>query len=667
MFKPARMKKIEIISLDRYREDILKRLHELGAVEITDLKEKIDDPMWESLLEPHDADVNIKDTATKLSSIDSILESFEEVSPKYKDNFIKSLFKPTPPRKIPVEDVFGGELLQKAGNLISAVGEEIKDPIDAIDRIDKELLDLIDLKSSLERISALDIEIELLKPTKNLVSFVGICKMEDYAKISGNLDETGVKYLAEKVDISKEESILVATSLREESGAVANILRKSSFERAEIDFEKYDLHGNILNVISEVEEKIGRLGEERDELKKKVAESAEKWRDELESYQELLEIERERETIKTSLAKTENTFLIEGWVPAKDEKSVLDDIKKFGCSMVETTDPDDPKDVPVKLENPSFFKHFEGLTNLYSTPKYGEIDPTILLAISFAIFFGIMLTDAVYGLMTLALGIALWKGGGRYNESIKDFGVILAVAGIPTIVMGILTGGYFCDLPIKYLHIEWLKNLMVIDPLHQAMAFLIISLAIGVIHLNMAFLCDLINRAKKGIKEVTKGEVWLFPFEFGIVLIASLSHFYHYALFQPVPGMILGWGLLVISLVLLFISKGGLFLFGITGLLGDILSYARLMALGIVTSGIGNVVNLLAVLPLGMGALGWIFAAIIFLLGHALNFVINFLGAAVHGIRLEYAEFFSKFYAGGGAEFTPFEMKREVTENIKKI
>jgi Archaeal/vacuolar-type H+-ATPase subunit I len=131
--------------------------------------------------------------------------------------------------------------------------------------------------------------------------------------------------------------------------------------------------------------------------------------------------------------------------------------------------------------------------------------------------------------------------------------------------------------------------------------------------------------------------------------------------------MIVGWALLVISLVLLFISKGGLFIFSITGLLGDILSYARLMALGIVTSGIGNVVNLLAVLPLGMGALGWIFAAIIFLLGHALNFAINFLGAAVHGIRLEYAEFFSKFYAGGGAEFTPFEMKREVTENIKKI
>ena len=159
-----------------------------------------------------------------------------------------------------------------------------------------------------------------------------------------------------------------------------------------------------------------------------------------------------------------------------------------GYSVVKESNPNpSPDDIPVYLQNPPFIRHFQVLTELYGRPKYHEIDPTFMLAPVFMLFFGIMLTDAVYGVMMAAVGLMLLRGGGRYSSSVKDFGVIFAAIGCATIGFGILTGGYFGDFALKYLGISALRPI-IFDPMVDVQLFLILVLVIGLIHLNLGLL-----------------------------------------------------------------------------------------------------------------------------------------------------------------------------------
>ena len=147
----------------------------------------------------------------------------------------------------------------------------------------------------------------------------------------------------------------------------------------------------------------------------------------------------------------------------------------------------DEENVPVKLDNAKALKPFEVLTTLFANPKYNEIDPTFLLAPVFMLFFGIMLTDAVYGVMMAAVGLLLLRGGGKYSDSVKDFGVIFTAIGSATVVFGILTGGYLGDFAKAYLGINALSPI-IFDPMVDVQLFLGLVLIIGLIHLNLGLI-----------------------------------------------------------------------------------------------------------------------------------------------------------------------------------
>ncbi|MHC1566395.1 MAG: V-type ATP synthase subunit I [Candidatus Syntropharchaeia archaeon] len=646
MFRPARMKKIRVIAIDESKEDVIKRLHELGAVQIVDYKD------MDELLDPHPHDPLIRKISSQISSINRILDFFGLVDPEESESILKLILKPSPPKKIKMKEIRGIELIEKVENLIDTIEKELKDPEKKYNEITGEISELKSIKTSVERIKSLEIDLGWIGEGDFLSVFVGISLVENLGDIRRILDDItdGVYYLG--MGEGEDEIPIVIACLLSDSDRVLVRIRRAGFERIELP----DLEGRPSEVIDKIDKRILELDEEKKRVESDIIGLSKKWRDQLKVYREFLKIEHERIDIRTKFGKTEKIFFLEGWVPAKKSEEVRKEIECVcnGLSIIKTKEPDEEEKekVPVLLENPKFFKSFELLTRLYGLPKYTGVDPTVLLVPSFLLFFGIMLTDAMYGIIALALGLMLLRAG-KYDNLLKDFGIILSSAGVSTMAIGALTGGWFGNLGIEYLGIDALKSVVLFDPLKDVTVFLLLTLFIGLLHLNVGIVTGIVDNVKKnGFKEIFKGNSWFIVIQPGII--------FFYLGFKEI-----GVSLIILSLLLLLINHKAMFLFQITGSLGDLLSYARLMALGLCTSGIAMTFNVLAKMTLAIGMLGYLLAPLVFVGGHLLNWGINSLGAFVHGIRLHYVEFFSKFYEGGGDMFTPFKIEREITEVVE--
>ncbi len=352
------------------------------------------------------------------------------------------------------------------------------------------------------------------------------------------------------------------------------------------------------------------------------------------------------------MQKQKAAFVIEGWVTEKKADFVVSEIKRCcdGLVFSEISEPDEPVEkLPVKLDNPGILKHFELLVKLYASPKYDEIDPTVLIFPTFLFFFGLMITDAMYGLICLVLGISILRGAGKYYSLYKSAGMLLTLGGASTIVLGSMTGGWFGNFGAEYLGLEFLNSLVVINPMVDVSNFLLFAIGVGVLHLNVGIVMGIIKNVRRNDTPSALRHVWIFFLE--IALICYYFEAMTPALIFVVPA----------ALMLLYAEKG-MFLFGVTGLLGDSLSYARLMALGLVSFGLAVAINALAKMTWGIEYVGWLVSILIFIFGHLFSFVLNLMGAFAHGIRLHFVEFFGKFYSGGGDDFEPFSIKRDITE-----
>jgi len=360
-------------------------------------------------------------------------------------------------------------------------------------------------------------------------------------------------------------------------------------------------------------------------------------------------IERQREESQNKFARMEHVVAIEGWVPQHSSAQAAQEIREIshGACVIGVSDPEENDDVPVQLENPKFIRSFELLTRLYGLPAYNGVDPTLFLVPGFLLFFSIMLTDAMYGIIALVLGISLMRGGGRYNQAIRDGGIILSSAGAATIIIGALSGGWFGGFGLK---LSVLGALQIFDPMVQVTAFLLIALIIGLAHVNTGVVINVLHNLKRGqIWRALSGNLWFLFAQPGIVFFLLG--------YKSASLIFIG-----ISLIVLLMGHKAMAMFQVTGFMGDILSYARLMALGLCTTGIAMTVNVLSGMLSMVGSIGIIVAIIVFVVGHLFNFIINAMGSFVHGLRLHYVEFFTKFYQSGGTEYTPLERRLRTVE-----
>lgn len=377
---------------------------------------------------------------------------------------------------------------------------------------------------------------------------------------------------------------------------------------------------------------------------------------------------------KQKLATTQQCVVLEGWVPADRETRVAAALDKLPCAFG-MEEPDEGEEPPVLLKNNGYASNFEWVVGMYSYPKYGTYDPTFVMSIFYFVIFGLMFADVGYGALLVLIGFLAPKLL-HMKPGMTRMLNMFAYCGISCTIMGFIFGGWFGDLPyaimtgfMGYESAEAAQaaapifNGLVVtlggsqiafNPLESPMTFLIVSLAMGVIHLvgGMAVKFFILCR---------KGEVFAAIFDVGSywVLFAGIGLLF----VNPLAGGITaGVGALMIVCTQGRAQKNPImkFLMGLKGLYdlinyaSDLLSYCRILALGLASAVMAQVFNLLATLG-GPTIGGFVLFVPVLLIGHVLNIAINLLGAFVHTSRLQYLEFFGKFFEDGGVPFAPAE------------
>lgn len=417
--------------------------------------------------------------------------------------------------------------------------------------------------------------------------------------------------------------------------------------------------------LEDCEEEIKRLNEKIASLKNEIKEY-EKYYKDIRFLSDYLTAQKDKYKAVENAASTEKTFYVKGYIPATISEEIKFEVENSFKAQMELYEPDyDNEDVPVLFKNNSFAGGTESVTNMYSPPSNKDIDPNPIMSFFYYALFGLMLSDAGYGLLMIVASIFAKKRL-KLRDNMKKTVDMVLYCGIATVFWGAMFGGFFGDLiPVickSFLGIANPPSLAIwMEPMTNSIELLLYCFLFGIVHL----FTGLIIRGYMLLRD--KNYIGAFCDTLPVMVFVSGFAIVGAGFFTTVPQKIssLGIKLLIVGAVLIVLSAGrsgknilgklGGGLYGLyntaSGYLGDILSYSRLLALSLVTGVIANVINLLGSMS------GNILLFIpVFLIGHTLNIAINLIGTYVHTCRLQYVEFFSKFYEGSGRIFTPFKI-----------
>ena len=469
---------------------------------------------------------------------------------------------------------------------------------------------------------------------------------------------------------TKNSRYVTVVLLRRESDAVARALADVGFER--VTFRDLpDSNGTARENDRLCEKRLGEL----ENILQTYADRLRSLSQMLDDMAVLYDVEMTtllaaRE--KAKLATTEQCVVLEAWIPVQAEERVGRALSRLPCAF-EMTDPAPDEEPPVLLANNGYASNFEWVVGMYAYPKYGTFDPTFIMSLFYFFIFGVMFADVGYGAL-LVLGGFLLPKLLRLKDGMKRMLHMFGYCGISCMLLGFVFGGWFGDMPyaimtnfMGYESVEAAKaafpifNGLVVtlggspislNPLENPMAFLVISLAIGAVHLIAGMAVKFVLLCKKGqvfaaIFDV--GSYWVLFAGFGLLVVNATA----------------AWITIGVGAVMIVATYGRgqknpimKFLMGLKGLYdlisyaSDLLSYCRILALGLAAGVVGQVINLLATMG-GPTPGGFILLVAVMIFGHALNMAINILGSFVHTSRLQYLEFFGKFYEDGGVPFKP--------------
>ena len=641
------MKKFSIIGLDTVKEDLISRLMDLGAVQINDASARLQDEEMQGLGE-RDGDeeraVSLDAYANRVSTAVETLEANCDIK--------KPLFSTRREMgKREFESILENRAeISKNVEHILKLNTRLHDRQEQINKIN---VNLVMLRPWLEYDLPLD-----LKETRCVDFDLG------FVPITVNMEE-----LRAAVMEANENTIMKEINRDREMIYLVIISSKRDVEQDNIDYLKMwgytpmpftEFKGTAKENEKRLKQQIADYEKEAEEIRKEISQCG----DMLPDMQVLLDqitMERDRQKVKSHLLKTKRTFYVEGWIPEPVIEKVTKVLDDEGC-YYEIADPEEEEVPPVLLKTTKFAHPFSAITEMYSLPDYKGFDPTNIFAWFYAFFFGLMLSDAGYGLvLALVCFIVLKKY--KLEGTMKKMITMFSICGVFTIFWGVMFGGYFGDLIEVWASTVMGKTIDIkplwFDPMENPTKLLIWSLVFGVIHLFTAMGIDMYMKTKRG-------HVWDAIFDDLIWMIVIVGAGAWLAGGSFAPGLPkVGMVLFVAGMIVLLLTggrhnkgigkvTGGLSnVYGITSWISDILSYARLLALGLATGVIASVVNLLGAMA-GTGVKGAIALIIVGIFGHAFSMAINVLGAFVHSSRLQFVEFFGKFYEDGGEPFQPF-------------
>lgn len=637
----VKMKKFTLLTFESKKQKLLKEIQGLSGVEFINLQDEELQDKYEDLkaLSKDDMDLECVKYEESLSKAKYGLEFLSKYVPK--KSGIKALRE------------------EKQSLTLDELGEKVKSSnwIKSYDKAKEKDGQLADLDSQVTKLQA---EIDTLTPWQDLdVSFSEIKSLKNTSyyigTISKSYEDTLLQELSnayvEIVSRSTNDINLLILASKDQDENISEVLRSVGFTSFKTE------HNDVpLKLILDFKHKIEEIRSKKFFVKEEIADYEEDLRN-LEVAYDYFASKVERNKVAKNFLKTKNVSAIQGWISEEDSELLTEACKKVLKDEYyiefEDVKEDEIDDVPIKLKNGELVSAFESVTGMYSYPKYNEVDPTPLLAPFYLIFFGMMVADAGYGLIVL-IGSFLALKFLKLSDSMKDFAKFFFYLSFPTIFFGLIYGSFFGDI-VKL-------PTQLIDTNKDVNTILILSLALGVIQIFFGLFIKVYSLVKMGKKldALLDAGSW-------IITLASIGGIVAVKFLRL--SSFLGTVFIVttiIGMVLIVIAGGraeksvgakagqGLYsLYGITGYVGDLVSYTRLMALGLAGGSIAGALNLLINTLPGVAAI--IIGPVLFVLFHIFNLGLSLLGAYVHTARLQYVEYFSKFYDGGGRPFNAFK------------
>lgn len=418
--------------------------------------------------------------------------------------------------------------------------------------------------------------------------------------------------------------------------------------------------------LEQVEREMASLDRRREKFVAGASAYAEKRR-EIEVLREYLLNERRKIQLSSEFGETRSTAVIDGWVTESALEATVASVQGVSDDIeIELFDPTGEDNPPVSLKNGKWARPFQLLTGLYGIPHNREYDPTLIIAISFVVFFGFCIGDVGYGLVLIG-AFLLMRRLLPLGQKVKDLLLVMTYGSAFAIVAGVITGSWFGIDPEKLP--PFLQSLAVLDPLRKPIPVMGLMMALGVVHMLSGTVIEFRDNIKGrdwAAAFIDQGLVFLFLIGLGVGIPLMLAK----VVPKSVALLIAGFPVILMLLLLGRAAKsipgkavGGLYetYNTVVGWVGDTISYMRLYALGLATFVIGWVVNTLAGMVQGTGpVIGILLMLLVLVLGHTFNVTINLLGAFVHPLRLEFVEFFGKFYEDGGHEFSPMKVESKI-------
>lgn len=647
----TQIKKIRLLAISKHKDKILENLQNLSDLEIIDEERSYQNALTKKTRE------KLETNERKRAEIEFAIRTLEKFEKK---KFFSN------PIEISIEEA---KELSEA-NDFSKIIEECKNFEDKTQKAKNEI-ELISQKiKTFSPYANLIIRLDELSGSRETLVKVGEMKKVLLDQLKEKLAELSKNIHLEIIEEDNSNYYIFIILEKNIERDVHHILNEIKFSEVDLPNLQSSLKEHIRELKSDLKEAKRSIKDLNKNIKKEVKELQK-----LKIAHDYTNWEIEKLSSNKKIEKTDYSFCITAWVPKAQidevEKQISLITKEYTLEVLQLEEGEIP---PVAIKNSKFMEPFEAVTKTYGLPLHNEIDPTPYLAFFFITYFALCLTDAGYGiLMLIAFSLALKFM--KFPKEMKKLVSVLLYGGIVTIILGTLFGGWFGlsadQVPAFFTYTaengERMFLLQKINPITNPLTVLILSFALGFIQITVGTYIKFIHTfvkidRKSAILDNLPWSYFLTGLGFFIltltnVISSELSFIGKYWVYSGLLFLVLTQGREKKSIIGKAFS-GILSLYGLVNYLSDVLSYSRLLALGLATAIIGMAVNTIALLFRDMiPYVGFVIMIIVFVIGHILNLLINALGAFIHAGRLQFVEFFGKFMEGGGKEFKPLSKK----------
>ena len=646
-----KMKRLRLMAVRSRKKELLRELTKLGCVEFSEIGEEMQDS---GLRRENSELMAVRNRQSSLEHAIALLDRYAPVKSKLLSA------KPEVEQQVFLEESGVEEAL--------ALAEKLTELDDGVRRLAAEESRQRSVIESLRPWTSLDMPLST-ESTERAAVVLGTIP----GKISLGAAVSALEDAAEEAELfpvnrDKSAYYVLLVCSKEELTAAQEALRSYGFTAVSFS----GLSGTPAEEIQAAEKALASMAEEKKNLSEQIAAES-GHRDELKLAHDKVSTSAAMAEAEDRLYGSDSVVVMEGWMPAEKEAELEKVFERFDCAW-DSRDPEEEEypDVPVKLKNNQVSNALNMVTNMYSLPAYGTVDPNPLMAPFFILFYGLMMADMGYGVIMIAAALVAMKKI-KPREGQLAFCQLLLYCGISTFICGALTGGLFGDAPYRIVHMlrpesTWEGLPFLFSPIRNSQTVLYGSMVLGIIQLNAGMVVSFVQKAKAGKLAdgiFEEGSLW-------VILVGGILLALPMLGLVQIPGMI-GKVILIVGLVMLLFGAGrhakgfGKVTAAIaciyntaTGWFGDILSYSRIMALMLAGGVVAQVFNTIGAMPAessGVNPFTIFIFILIFLVGHALNFALNILGCFVHDLRLQCLEFFGKFFSDGGKPFQPLKIK----------